>query len=840
MSQELFLNVRLKPDKNDLREIGRMAGNAAKGAGEEGAQKRTKASEQESQAIKQTNVQLDQLSRRYMNAQVAIEELSRAKQQYKTQLDELRTKKRQDGFLTEENQRREIAITTAYKDTSSQLNKKRRELIDLNAATNASSGSYEQMRLRMKELSRAMRNMSDATGKNKAEFQTLNKEYLQLNNKVKQIDKSMGNHQRNVGNYEDSIRGAANAIAVFQGPLGPIAGRINSFATVVSNFALVQKKATTATITWGVALKALAMASGIGLLLVAMSSLVSFFRRTERGQEALRVGTAALTTVFDTLAESGIAMGEFIYESFKLLKKEPREFGNAILEYLAPPIQWIGSLFESVQEAGQRAFNDPLGAIQSVGEAIKNYVITRLKGVVDVLSAVQKGMGALWERDWEKAKEAAGEAAEAFRESMNVIPGTSGAVRTTFEFLTKSFDEVREGASKFSEEIHNNANEAAGLEVRMNAVLRAERELGVERAKVNALVQQSRDFARQETNSFDEREAAIREAMEANKELAKNEITIAQERLDVIREQNAITESNAQDKQAAADAEAELARVQQQQATVNLRLLRELQGVQRERIDQMRRERQMQADFDLGQQQLKADQEVEMLRRRNRDIEALELEKEQIGIGSERRIAERRQNLIDQGHSEEIASKLAQQEEELQIERETAEAENKIIKAKEQYKQELIDASLNAAFQAAEIAFGDNKATQLGQTVIETLRGMQKAKAENPGPLGWALAASIGLSGAKTVQKIVKTERGDKDAGSSDSGVDISEQFKFVDTQENQANRILAGDVAGQIDSPPDAVTVKINVIDDEKLAGMVREGNKALSGRGATIKTGR
>ena len=119
--------------------------------------------------------------------------------------------------------------------------------------------------------------------------------------------------KRSVDNVTQSVDGAAAATSGLTNQLDKMTG---GAITGFKNFASGLKTTVTGLKTFKVALAA----TGIGLLLVAMGSLVSFFTSTKRGAEQLKVATEALGAAFavikDRISRLGGALVKFFTGDF--------------------------------------------------------------------------------------------------------------------------------------------------------------------------------------------------------------------------------------------------------------------------------------------------------------------------------------------------------------------------------------------------------------------------------------------------------------------------------------------------------------------------------------------
>lgn len=426
--------------------------------------------------------------------------------------------------------------------------------------------TYNEVVEQNRALSIAMRNvpLDDTTG----QLKRLQAQYDANNNTLKSFDATVGNNQRNVGAYENSIRSAAAGLAIFQGPLGPIAGRLNSFATFMAKlnsntdegtvawnemgkahrvFSVIltgqtipaivatdnATKAKTLSIraanvgikTLNVTLKLLRtalIATGIGAFVVILGSLYAWFKRTEEGAEALRVRTAQFRAVIDVLLDRFSALGEKIFE----------------------------------------AFDDPKQAVVDLWEAIKTNIVNRIEGVGGAFVAfgrvVKNALSFNFDEAGDSARELGIQLAKA---------------------LTGVDEEVLEG---ITDEIREEVKAAGDLEERMNAVLRATRDIGVERARQNRDLQIARDLARDMSFDTQERLAAIQLVRREELGLLERELAIENERLEVLQEQAALSNSDASVKQAIADQQAKIFQMEEQFYTRSIRLRRDEATIRRQ------------------------------------------------------------------------------------------------------------------------------------------------------------------------------------------------------------------------------------------------------------------
>ena len=251
------------------------------------------------------------------------------------------------------------------------------------------------------------------------------------------------------------------------------------------------------------------IATPVGAVLAAISAalamVTSWFKRTEEGQDALRVGSAYFTQTLESLLDVADNVGEFLYN----------------------------------------AFTKPKEALNSLWTNLKNKLMADMKrfaemgqGIIDIFSGnVSEGMkkvGTAW----------AG-------------IGAGGATM------------------KFVSDLNDKANKRVEISKRQNALDKEERKQLVEKAKLEAKIENLRAKAYDQTVSESERKKAINEATKLTNKLYDEEVRLAKERHAIIKETNQLSHSNKSDKEKEAQAEAALYEIESRRASAQRGLLRQ-------------------------------------------------------------------------------------------------------------------------------------------------------------------------------------------------------------------------------------------------------------------------
>lgn len=199
----------------------------------------------------------------------------------------------------------------------------------------------------------------------------------------------------------------------------------------------------------------------------------------------------------------------------------------------------------------------------------------------------------------------------------NIIPAFVGLKDILVGILTLDFDQVKKGIDGVRESVSNidginvlelgaNAARAAAqafeLEGALIKVKRAEADLNVEREKSAARIDELRERAKDETLSFEERTKALEEAVAIEEKQLEQSLDLARQRLEIIKQQNELTESTEADLQRVRDAEIEIAKLEAQSTRQRIKLGNELRGLRNQeaaeakRIADQRRQEEEKAD----------------------------------------------------------------------------------------------------------------------------------------------------------------------------------------------------------------------------------------------------
>lgn len=784
MSQELLYHVRLKLKDGDVEAIEKDLNRLEK---QKGTAPKTKATKEVKEATKQLKEQ-----------ESVLKALRKELNEYKETLAQVQLQAREMGGATELNVQEQRELGQAIADTKSKLESASRGNLDYNSALNDSGSSIREMKMSLRALKLAIDEVKDPLGEGAEKVAELTQQHDELNTSIGSVEKSMGVHTRNVGNYEGSLRALSNSIAIVQGPLGPLAGRINSAATAISRWRETNIAGASSAITLGRAIRVGLIASGIGLLIIAFTSLLAFFRRTEKGQQAVRVGAAALSAVFETFADIAVSLGEALHN----------------------------------------AFQNPKQAITDLGEAIKQNLINRWKAIpefimagVGVISkgfqALAVGVRAIWDKD---ARE---DAKRLFREAGDELVKFGDASLKIITGIDDPIKKITSGVVSLAKEINKNVKENIRNANEMNDILVRERDLLVERARMERNTAQAREDSRDLTIEAEKRLEGLLKVRAQEEEMLKRELQLERDRLRVMTEQNDRFSSREEQLRELAEQQAKIFQMETTHAKTMMSLTRDQVSVERQIRDRETRLARIAFEERMGWKELEIEAEARKLENMGRMVQAELLRQEETEVEAEirknLRLAVLKAEFEAQMFNAKQASIMAQNAWELEEAQRKQKAEMRLddllVQAKVQ-KLQLIGkmiSSFNSAF------FNDNKALAAASAIVDTYSGIVAALGARPwGPWNFANAAVVGAQGIANVRKIISTQLGSSSVDSSASSVQApSTSFGFVDLPS------VGAEVASQQPMPQN---MQPNIIlegefDPEFLSVKVRQGNNTISG---------
>ena len=480
-------------------------------------------------------------------------------------------------------------------------------------------------------------------------------------------------------------------------------------------------------------LKTAIIATGVGILVIAIGALVSNFQMSEKWTDKLRVASAALGGVMEVV--------------------------SGIVETLG---DWLVAAFENPQLAVD-AFNEKMeivwSVITGVGALIKGTFVLTLqtlgKWFIQTAIAAKKfftfGLG-----DTTGMEAALKKVKNDIQETKQEITSAANQVAKPF---VQAFEAGKSALKQFTAEAKLAANASMALERRQLMLEKAERKLGVQFAQSRQAIAEYKKDSDDITKSFEDRIKAAENASELETKLARNSLKLAQEQVSILKGKQAAGDKTLKTAEALAEAEIALADRQIESLGVQTELMTKLNGLKLEqeaaavaaedaevaRLDAMIA-RQIEADAVLESEYFNA---VEAEKRKWAAVIAEAAAAGEMTIELQQARDTKLQQMSDAQDKKEIADARATTSAKLKI---ASDAVGVLI-------------ALNNAFAKSDEAsqrkaFNRNKKLGIGQAVINTAIAISDALAKDSvAPFSrYASAAMAGALGLAQVATISRTK----------------------------------------------------------------------------------
>jgi len=286
--------------------------------------------------------------------------------------------------------------------------------------------------------------------------------YKKLQQEIKKTEKGLRVAETANEGFLDSMASTPGIIGVVGQSLKGVG---DTFSTMKGK-ALQFASAVGGKATGGLKLFKVALAStGIGLLVVALGSLISYFTQTEKGTRVIKVAMEAM----------GIVVGNIV------------------------------GYFAELGEKMVSAFSNPKQALLDLGNAIKENIVNRVMGLLELLPMMGKAISLAFSGEFSEAAKVAGDAIG------KVVLGVENVTDKVTDMVTTLVDETVK-AVKAGDNI-------VGLERKIRD---AQQALVVRNAVLKKQLEEQRKIVDDTTRSYDERKTALEQVEKLNNERANN------------------------------------------------------------------------------------------------------------------------------------------------------------------------------------------------------------------------------------------------------------------------------------------------------------------------------
>lgn len=543
---------------------------------------------------------------------------------------------------------------------------------------------------------------------------------------VKNLNEDLKETKTDLSGIESSAdKATGGLISGFKGSIGAIKGVVKGFKT----------------------LRGAIIATGIGALVVVVSSLMAAFTDSEEGANKFSKILKVLGTVVDN-----------VLDLFA-------DFGEAIIS----------------------AFENPKEALMSFVNLLKNQVVNRINGLMELIPALGKAVQLVFSGD--------------FSEAGKVATNAVGKVVLGVEDVTEKIQAATQATKEFIAENIEEAKKAAGVADMRAKAAKLERELLVERSKLESEIANLRLKSRQEEEfGAEERKQALLDAQKLEDQLLQKETSVLKLRRDAQVEENTFARSNIENLDKEAEAIAAVNRIAAVRANQQRATQRELNTLNKQIAAENKRianEKKAQDDAAAKREQeaLEAAKKARAIKKAadekakkeelQRAKKQNDLLQELTNTAQEQEIYKLKQQYenkfeLAKGNAElEKALREKQQEDLTAIDKKYSEQRSKNeSEATQKAQQERLDAfeqaaqtTMNALIAINELtqafakedeasqkkAFQVNKAIGIANAIINTSVGVSKALASSAPPLNFINAAIVTAAGVAQVKNIEKT-----------------------------------------------------------------------------------
>lgn len=253
-------------------------------------------------------------------------------------------------------------------------------------------GSLRSLRAQLSNLTAEYDALSEAE-RNAAKGIKLRDKINEVTKTLKDAEEETQRYYRNVGNYKEAIMEAANANVPFIQQINVMVtslGGVRNYLSGVNQRMIIVAKTTTGLTRVVKLLGTTMLGLGIGLLLVALASLLSWFTKTQKGVEAANKIMAALgatiNVIIDRASKLGSALVNLFTGSFKKAGEDAKAIFSGIGKEIADETKQAWELAEVLNEIDKKE------VMLSMSRAANRAEIEKLKKAADdqTLSAQER------------------------------------------------------------------------------------------------------------------------------------------------------------------------------------------------------------------------------------------------------------------------------------------------------------------------------------------------------------------------------------------------------------------------------------------------------------------
>lgn len=536
------------------------------------------------------------------------------------------------------------------------LNKERARAVK---TTKLQSNSLNALRAQSVKLKDQLNQQETATESGRKAFDKLQAELKETNDAIKEADKGAGDFKTNIGDYPDALGEATKGTDLFTGGLASAA------------------KGMLGLIKQSLVFLATPIGLVIGGVALAILAVKSAFEDSEEGQNKFNKLTAIIGVTIGNLKDLLSDLGEFIIESFENPQQSITDFANLI----------------------------------------KDNIVNRFEGLIELIPQLGKAVTQLFEGDFLGAGETA---VNAVAKATVGVEDLTGKLESATE-ATKEFFDVTVAESKKAADVADKRAKADLLE----------RELLVERARLESEIAELRLKSKKEDEfAAAERREALIEAQGLQDVLLKQEQEVLRLRKEAVETENTFSRSTKENLDAEAQAKADLLQIEarrlDQQRTTQRELNRLNREIEADNIRSNKEQEKAQVELDKRLEDLanvkRENENARALEKAESEQERFQIEIEQeqerfqvkqeelanqraLALEDETLSEEERQLLIEEFDAQEEELKISSDAKIAALEKKSGENELKELKKLEKQKQTIRKKAGELASKAQDLVF---------------------------------------------------------------------------------------------------------------------------------------
>lgn len=325
-----------------------------------------------------------------LDIKVNYSEAIKAIAEYQTKIDAAREaesklkKQLKDGEISRQQYNEEMAASKAYiADCNDSIRIITKTMQNQIKQEKEQEGSLRSLRAQLSNLTAEYDALSEAE-RNAAKGIKLRDKINEVTKTLKDAEEETQRYYRNVGNYKEAIMEAANANVPFIQQINVMVtslGGVRNYLSGVNQRMIIVAKTTTGLTRVVKLLGTTMLGLGIGLLLVALASLVSWFTKTQKGVEAANKIMAALgatiNVIIDRASKLGSTLVNLFTGNFKKAGEDVKAIFSGIGKEIADETKQAWELAEVLNEIDKKE------VMLSMSRAANRAEIEKLKKAAD-------------------------------------------------------------------------------------------------------------------------------------------------------------------------------------------------------------------------------------------------------------------------------------------------------------------------------------------------------------------------------------------------------------------------------------------------------------------------